>query len=223
MRANPVVVIMAKQPAIGETKTRLSPPLTLSEAATLYEALLQDTIALVAGLAGVQPAIAITPHDAVDYFSSISPTPTILLPVSGSDIGDCLNQVMIHFLALGHPGVIALNSDGPTLPQGYLQQAVDFLERSDVVLGPSEDGGYYLIGLKQSVPELFQDILWSTEHVTTQTLANAKRLGLRVAMLPTWYDLDAIEDVYRLRDELQVLPADRLRHTRRFFRAWSSP
>jgi rSAM/selenodomain-associated transferase 1 len=214
---DPALVIMAKQPSVGHTKTRLSPPLTPVEAAALYEALLLDTIELGAGLEGVQLAIAVTPPEAVDTFRHIGPPGIILLPVAGTDIGDCLSQILGHLLAAGHPGAIALNSDGPTLPESYLRQAFDRLGGVDVVLGPSEDGGYYLIGLKQAQPELFQDIEWSSEHVTTQTLACAKAMGLSVALLPPWYDVDTGADLERLRGELETLPAEALPHTRRFF------
>jgi rSAM/selenodomain-associated transferase 1 len=213
----PVLVIMAKQPAVGRTKTRLCPPLTPAEAAALYEALLRDTIESVASLEGVRLAIAVTPPEATSSFRHISPPDAILLPVAGVDIGDCLNQVLGRLVADGHSRAIALNSDGPTLPDAHLRQAIDRLDSADVVLGPSEDGGYYLIGLKQRQPELFRGIEWSTERVTAQTLARAEAMGLSVALLSPWYDVDTVADLDRLRAELATLPAEALPHTRRFF------
>jgi rSAM/selenodomain-associated transferase 1 len=215
--SDPVLVIMAKQPAVGRTKTRLSPPLTPAEAAALYEAMLRDTIQLGARLEGVRLAIAVTPPEAVGTFRRIGPPGVILLPVAGVDIGDCLNQVLGRLLAAGHPQAIALNSDGPTLPESRLRQAFARLDGADVVLGPSEDGGYYLIGLKQACPELFRDIEWSSERVTAQTLARAQAMGLSVALLPPWYDVDTSADLDRLQGELATLPATALPHTRRFF------
>ncbi len=214
---DPALVIMAKQPIVGRTKTRLSPPLTPAEATALYGALLLDTIELGAGLKGVQLAIAVTPPQAVDTFRHIGPPGIILLPVAGTNIGDCLDHVLGRLLAAGHPLAIALNSDGPTLPDAYLRQAFDRLRGVDVVLGPSEDGGYYLIGLKEARPELFRDIRWSSERVTAQTLARAEVVGLSVALLPPWYDVDTGADLERLRGELATLPAETLPHTRRFF------
>ena len=215
--SDPALVIMAKQPIVGRTKTRLSPPLTPAEATALYEALLLDTIELGAGLEGIQLAIAVTPPEAADTFRHIGPPGIILLPVAGADIGDCLNQVLGRLLGAGHSLAIALNSDGPTLPDAYLRQAFDRLGDADVVLGPSEDGGYYLIGLRQAQPELFQDIEWSSERVTAQTLARAEAMGLSVALLPSWYDVDTGADLERLRGELATLPAETWPHTRRFF------
>ena len=116
----------------------------------------------------------------------------------------------------GYAGALAFSSDGPTLPVSYLRQAVTRLDDVDVVLGPSEDGGYYLIGLKEAHPGLFQGVEWSTEHVTAQTLARAEAEGLSVALLPRWYDVDTAHDLDRLRAELAVLPAGTGTHTRRF-------
>ena len=212
----PVFVIMAKQPAVGETKTRLTPPLTPEEAAMLYEALLQDTVELVTRVEGAQLAIAITPPEAIGSFRDLSPPDAILLPVTGQDIGECLGYVLDHLLAAGCSQAIAVNSDGPTLPADYLRQAIVQLETADVVLGPSEDGGYYLIGLKRPWAELFQDITWSTDQVTQQTLARADAMGLTVALLPSWYDVDTGADLERLQAELVELPPEALPHTRRF-------
>jgi rSAM/selenodomain-associated transferase 1 len=214
---DPALVIMAKQPAVGQTKTRLCPPLTPTEAAALYEALLRDTIALGVGLKGVQLAIAVTPPQATAAFRRISPPGAMLLPVAGTDIGDCLNQVLNRLLAAGHRQAIAINSDGPTLPPVYLRQAVAWLADVDAVLGPSEDGGYYLIGLTRPRPGLFEDIEWSTARVTRQTLARAEALGLDVSLLPPWYDVDTAADLDRLQAELATLPGEALPYTRRFF------
>jgi rSAM/selenodomain-associated transferase 1 len=219
MGSRSALVIMAKQPAVGQTKTRMCPPLAPAEAAALYEAMLRDTISLAARLCTVQLAIAITPPEAIESFRLISPPDALLLPVSGRDIGDCLNQVLGGLLATGYTRALALNSDGPTLPASYLSTSFALLEGADVVLGPSEDGGYYLIGLKEPRPELFRDIAWSTTTVTAQTLACAETLGLRVALLPPWYDVDTDADLERLRAELEVLPREALFHTRRFFAA----
>jgi hypothetical protein len=194
----------------------MCPPLEPAEAAALYGAMLQDTIEAAARLDGVQLAIAVTPPEATEEFRPMSPPDALLLPVAGADIGDCLHQVLVHLLAEGHPKAIAIDSDSPTLPAGYLHQAVALLDEADVVLGPCEDGGYYLIGLKQSQPELFRGIAWSTAQVTAQTLARAEALGLTVALLPAWYDVDVAADLDRLQGELAFLPDEALRHTRRF-------
>jgi len=208
---------MAKEPKVGLTKTRLCPPLTFEDAAKLYEALLRDTIDSVSKLTEIDLAIAITPPESQGFFERISPPGTILLPVICSDIGDCLNQVLNQLLDLGYQKVMALNGDGPSLPIEFVYQAFDLLDDHNLVFGPSEDGGYYLVGMKEETPEIYTDISWSTSHVLSQTLGRADILGLTVATSPTWYDVDSAADIERLRTELESLPSDRLIHCRRYF------
>lgn len=215
--SNPALIIMAKQPSVGSTKTRLTPPLGPEQAAALYEALLKDTIALGASMKAVDLTIAVTPPDAVGFFERIRPPGARLLPVDCEHIGDCLSQVIGRLLEEGYPKVCALNSDGPSLPPEHIQRAFDLLDDHDMVLGPNEDGGYYLVGLKQLHAEIFTGIPWSTAQVLPQTLEKVKALGLRAALLAPWYDVDSVADVVRLRRELQSLPLDRLVHTRRYF------
>ena len=214
---NPAVcALMAKQPVVGRAKTRLAPPLTLAQAAALYEALLRDAIDLAAGIPGLDLAVAISPPEAQAYFEAITPPGTLLLPVEGADIGACLAQVFERLLELGWGRVLALNSDGPSLPPAYLQQAVALLEQADLALGPAADGGYYLVGMRCFHPGIFQDVAWSTGGVLAQTLQRAEALGLSAALLPEWYDVDTIADLQRLQTELAGLPAGRLAHTRRW-------
>jgi uncharacterized protein len=210
-------VIMAKEPAAGRTKTRLCPPLSTSDAAELYEALLLDTIALLSRFHGVQLAVAVTPPSAVAAFRMRVPHDAILLPVEGGDIGACLSQAAANLFAEGFSPVIAINSDGPTLPAAYIERAEELLDHHDVVVGPCEDGGYYLVGLRRHAPGLFQHVAWSTSRVTAQTVERAATLGLSVALLPPWYDIDTAADLERLRAELAVLPPGSLTCTRRFF------
>jgi uncharacterized protein len=216
-RAGSVVVIMAKQPAAGRTKTRLCPPLSPADAAELSEALLLDTAALVSGVRDVELAVAVTPSAAVETMRPGLPAAALLLPVEGADVGACLGQATSRLFAAGFSRVMALNADGPTLPGTYIEQADALLGRNDVVLGPSEDGGYYLVGLRRPCPDLFRDIAWSTAGVMLQTVDRAAALGFSAALLPPWYDVDTAADLERLRRELACLPPRALANTRRFF------
>lgn len=211
-----VCVIMAKQPQVGWTKTRLSPPLTLQQAAALYEALLCDAIALVDSQPGIDLAVAISPPSSLPFFTMITPPDTRLLPIEGRHIGDCLSQVFPRLLGMGWRKVLALNADGPSLPPAYLQQAVRLLDEYEVVLGPALDGGYYLVGMQHPHLGIFQDVTWSTAQVLAQTLERAAALGLCVGFTPEWYDVDTADDLLRLQSDLNGLPPDRLVHTRRF-------
>lgn len=220
--SNPVLVIIAKQPQVGTTKTRLSPPLTLSAAAELFEALLLDTIELAASVESLELAVAVTPPESIDYFERVTPPGTLLLPVSCPDIGDCLTQVFEQLLGRGYPKVLAFNSDGPSLPVAYLQEALLLLDDHDVVYGPSEDGGYYLVALAEPHPEIFRAIEWSTPRVLDQSLATAQKAGLEVGLLPVWYDVDTAAGLKRLLRDAETLPSHRLTNTRRFLAGLSS-
>lgn len=223
MPSETVIVVMAKQPQVGRTKTRLCPPFEPSEAAGLYEALMRDSLALASGLAEVDLAVAITPPESCGYFRAIAPPGTRLLPVSGADIGECLERSLADLLGLGYRRVLALNADGPSLPVAYLREAVAALAASDVVLGPGEDGGYYLVGLTHLHAPLFRGIIWSTDQVLAQTVERAQCLGLRIHLLPPWYDIDTPADARRLARELPTLPPDRLPHTRAFLAGFARP
>jgi rSAM/selenodomain-associated transferase 1 len=212
-----VIFLMAKQPQPGKTKTRLCPPMTFDQAALLYEALLKDSIAMVGDLHQVHFAVAVSPLEAMPYFRQITPDGTLLLPVAGASIGVCLQRAFEEVFERGYRKAMALNTDGPSLPVEYLVQAIRLLDSADVVLGPGEDGGYYLIGMKQPHPKLFSGIPWSTDAVLSQTAAAVEQLGLRLHRTPTWYDVDLPSDVLRLHRELATLPPESLRHTRAFF------
>ncbi|MBE0408810.1 MAG: DUF2064 domain-containing protein, partial [Anaerolineales bacterium] len=159
---------------------------------------------------------AITPPDSRLYFESVVPSGTLLLPVEGENIGACLAQVLDFALQMGYRKALALNSDGPSLPSQYLKLAAGYLEQADLVFGPGEDGGYYLVGMKSPHTKIFENIHWSTQQVLSQTLEQAARLGLRTALTPPWYDVDTLPDLLRLEQELETLPPDRLLHSRRF-------
>lgn len=213
---NPVVVVMAKEPKVGSTKTRLCPPLSLQDAARLYEALLLDTLDLCSHLEGVDLAIAVTPPESTIYFQQIKPENALLLPVECEDIGVCLKKVLGGMLNKGYPKVLALNSDGPTLPLENIYTAIELLREFDLVLGPGIDGGYYLIGVKRYHKTIFDNIDWSTSRVLKQTMNRAKAANLKPALLPYWYDVDTVEDLRRLEGEIDRIAADRLIYTRQY-------
>jgi len=212
------VVIMAKEPRAGEVKTRLCPPLSLADASELYRRFLLDKIDQVRALRTASPAIAYTPAEARAFFEKIAPG-FVLVPQRGADLGDRLANSLGELLDQGYRGALAIDSDTPTLPLGFLEQGLDLLTTPevDVVLGPTEDGGYYLIGLRTVYRELFDAMAWSTSLVLPETLRRADAKGLRVACLPPWYDIDTPDDLARLRMALAASDGDSPRHTRAFF------
>ena len=218
MTARAAVFIMAKTPRPGEVKTRLCPPLTPAHAAELYRCFLRDKIQQVRSLKEAIPAVAYAPAEGRSLFEALAPG-FALVPQRGPDLGARLANAFADFLGNGCDAALAIDSDTPTLPRAFLEQALALMRTPsvDVVLGPSEDGGYYLIGLRALHRELFEDIAWSTSQVLPETIKRAGRLGLRVARLPEWYDVDTPGDLERLRAALAATNGIEPFHTRRFF------
>ena len=210
------LLVVAKRPAPGRTKTRLTPPLSPEQAAALYECFLRDTLDLVRRLPDVAPAIAYLPAEERAYFEALAPDFELVLQ-EGADLGERLDNALTRLLMAGYQHVAIMNSDGPTLPLACLTGAFDALAGgADVVLGPCDDGGYYLIGLKQPAPRLLREVRMSTPNVLSDTLAIAAEEGLTVELLPTWYDVDDAESLERLKAELTGAPAHVAPHTQAF-------
>src|SRR5215216_2889066 len=214
-----MLLVVAKQPAAGQTKTRLCPPLTGEAAAALYACFLRDTLDIMRQVPDVGRGIVYLPEAAEDYFSTLAPDMQLSLQ-QGIGLGERLDYLLTAALEAGASQAVVMDSDSPTLPADYLVQAFDALAGpSDVVLGPCEDGGYYLIGLKRPQPRLLRDVQMSTPTVVRDTLVQAEQLGLQVKLLPTWYDVDTVAELDRLRAELTALPVAVARHTRAFLAA----
>jgi rSAM/selenodomain-associated transferase 1 len=218
------VAIMAKAPLAGQVKTRLCPPLTSETAAALYQSFLLDKIAQVGTLQGITPVLSYGTASARTTFEALLPASFLLIPQLGDDLGARLLSTFDQLFERGFSQVMAIDSDTPTLPTAYLEQALQLITRreNDVVLGPTEDGGYYLIGLRQSQPSLFEHMPWSTAQVFPETLRRAAHHGLTVACTPPWYDVDTPDDLRRLEHSLAQMRDGLARHTRRFF-ARSTP
>ncbi len=193
------IVILAKLPVPGEVKTRLVPPLTQEEAAALALKLLRETVTLARSIEGVQPIVAVWPPGGLGPMRRLLAVPLRLIPQTNGDFGERLAQIFKGLHEEGARGMIILGADHPNLPADYLKQAVKTLRsgRDQVVLGPTEDGGYYLIGLNRPHPELFDGIPWSSSSVLTATQERAQAFGLPVKLLPPWYDIDRPEDLSR--------------------------
>lgn len=212
------LAIMAKAPRVGAVKTRLCPPLGAPEAAELARCFLLDTVDRVRVVAGARPIMAYAPVEAQGQFEEAAPG-FALIPQRGGDLGERQLHLIEDVLALGLQAVLVIGTDSPTLPRECLDEAVSLVMAPDVdvVLGPTEDGGYYLIGMRTPCPALFEHMPWSTPTVLGRMLDRAQRSGLRVACLPKWFDVDTGADLERLRVELEAAPGASLRRTRAFF------
>lgn len=209
---------MAKAPRPGEVKTRLAPALGAGPAAGLYRCFLLDAIEQVRALAPASAVVAYAPADGRGEIEQLAPGFT-LVPQEGADLGARLANLFGYLLAKDHDAALVVGSDVPTLPAAFLKRALDLVAAPavDVVLGPSEDGGYYLIGLRALRRDLFEGITWSTPGVLAATLARAEAAGLGTACLPPWLDVDTPEDLDRLKASLAETEGPEPRHTRGFF------
>jgi rSAM/selenodomain-associated transferase 1 len=214
------LIVMAKEPEAGRTKTRLCPPLSGQKAAELYRCFLLDTLELMQRVESAQPIVAYAPDGARSFFQRFAPPHFDFILQVGADLGERLDNVLTHCLQNGYDQAVVTDSDSPTLPADYVRSAFERLDDPavDVVLGPCDDGGYYLIGLKSPCSALFREVAMSTPAVVADTLACAQEQGLRVISLPGWYDIDTYQDLTRLRVDLASLPAQKARHTRAFLK-----
>jgi uncharacterized protein len=214
------LAVMAKAPRPGKVKTRLSPPLTPEQASALNACFLRDTVASLHSATLAAPAelvISYTPEGEEAAFCGILDKGTLLLPQRGDGFGERLLATAQDLFACGFEAVCLIDSDSPTVPTSeFIAAATALLRCGDrVVLGPSEDGGYYLIGLQKPAARLFEDIAWSTATVTGQTIERAAEIGLAVEMLQRWYDIDETESLGHLYAEL----LSRESHVRRGYHA----
>jgi uncharacterized protein len=213
------IAVMAKASFPGRTKTRLVPPLSFAEAAAFNTAFLQDVAANIAA-AGCEVAssgaahgqtksdvkcyMAFGPPGSDSFFAEILPVSIGRFEAWYPNFGDCLYAAIERLIGLGHAGAVVLNSDSPTLPTALLVETAQALARPGdrAVLGPSTDGGYYLLGVKAAHRRLFEDVTWSTDAVARQTLERAAQIGLDVHMLPAWYDVDDAASLRILKTEV---------------------
>jgi uncharacterized protein len=200
------IAVMAKASSPGRTKTRLVPPLSFAEAAAFNTAFLQDVAANIltaADRTNISGYMAFGPPESVGFFKAMLPPGFRLIESWLPNFGDCLFDTITHLLASGHEAAVVLNSDSPTLPTSLLVDTANLLAHPGdrAVIGPSTDGGYYLLGLKTAHRRLFEDIAWSTERVAHQTMDRARAIGLPMHVLPAWYDVDE-------RDALKLLHAE---------------
>jgi hypothetical protein len=221
------LIIFAKAPIPGQVKTRLCPPLTPDEAASLHGSLVLDvlertrapslTLPLGRGREGWgwNRFLACAPSAKHVYFQVLAQREGVqLLTQTGEDLGARMRHAFETVLGRGYRRAVLTGTDLPTVPTAVYAEALTKLSDHDLVLGPSCDGGYYLIGLRRPVPELFAGVPWSTAQVFDVTMEKAHNLRLTVAVLPPGHDLDTIEDVKALIDEAELWSGQRPRNNR---------
>ena len=216
--SNRVLVIMAKAPKPGSVKTRLTASLSPEAVTAFYCCLLKDTLALARSLGDTEVAI-MCPDSDVNELAQLAGGEVSVVAQRGEGLAAGLTSVFAHF-ADGHQRrTIAFNSDSPHLPRSVLESAFETLAAHDVVVGPTHDGGYYLVGAKGSHPTLFAGDGMGTSSALERLLSRARDLKLSVGRADPFYDIDVADDLTRLAAELRMSPA-RAPHTAEWLKEW---
>jgi len=207
MQKSPAVVVFTRAPSAGGTKTRLIPALGADGAADLYPCFLLDTLA---NLEDVSADVIVAADDesssrvVASLAQQVCPAADLIVQ-SGADLGERIANAVRQILSRGHPQVVVIGTDSPSLPSRLIDEALHLASERDVVLGPAFDGGYYLIGLHALIPLLFRGIAWGSDSVLCSTLERARDLRLEVSLIEPWYDIDTPDNLDHLRDELSAL------------------
>ena len=191
-RKSAILGIYAKQPIPGQCKTRLSPPLTLVEAAGLYECSLRETVERMQCGTGFDLAICYSGE--CSWFEQAFPG-VRLAPQQGADLGARMATSLHDFLQQGYRRAVLIGSDAPDLPLELVEQAFSALQQSEVVIAPANDGGYVLIGEAEHHPQLFEKIAWSTANVLSETQLRLQQQQISASILQSWHDLDDLQSL----------------------------
>ncbi|MBI3909911.1 MAG: TIGR04282 family arsenosugar biosynthesis glycosyltransferase [Armatimonadetes bacterium] len=197
-----VIVVMAKAPRPGRVKTRLIPVLGTEGAAALHRCFLADTLALARAVGGTDVALVAPSADAA-LLAPVLPDAVPVVAQTGDGLAAGLEFAMAHFAAAGYQRILLFNSDSPHLPAPHLAEALTTLADADLVAGPTEDGGYYLVGARQPWPGLFEGGRMGTGGALTALLEQAAARGLRTRVLASWFDVDTPPDLERLVSHLR--------------------
>jgi rSAM/selenodomain-associated transferase 1 len=201
------IIVFVKNPVPGQVKTRLIPYLSPEQAASLYQTFLIDWCNALSTISTAHRVIAYTPPEGLNALQTLIGEDPVYIPQVGASLGERLIAAARWACDQEYTKFLFVGSDSPTLPTQYVERALDLLESRDIVIGPSVDGGYYLIGFSKrgaslSVPTIFEGIAWSTEVVFRQTLGKIQEINTKLSLLPPWYDVDTPAGLQILRDHL---------------------
>ncbi len=194
------IIIMAKVPSAGKVKTRLQPILSPQQSAEFAQCLLQDTISKVETLQN-RLIIAYSPIDERSFFDSFTKHNFTLVAQIGENLGEKMFNAFTFACSQGLDSVVMIGTDSPTFPPDFIEKAFMILQKNDAVLGETNDGGFYLIGLSKLDKRIFENVEWSSEKTFEQTKNNIENLGFSLGELPIWYDIDTPKDLDILRQD----------------------
>ncbi len=203
-----LLMIFAKAPEPGQVKTRLTPVLSENEAADLQKAFILDLLdqtKIPCETHGIQRVMACSPVDH-PFFKSLQKQEEVnLISQTGADLGERMKNAFRFGLDQGYKKIVIIGCDAPTLPVQFIENAFLSLSNQDLVIGPSLDGGYYLIGARALFSELFRDLPWGTDTVFSKTLDKINPDHTKIKLLPFWYDIDRPNDLHLLKNHLRFL------------------
>jgi len=202
---NPAIIVMCKAPAAGTVKTRLAPFLTAEQSADLAGCFAVDAMKKARNICE-NTIVAFAGEK--ELLETILPQNLIWVRQTGADLGERMHNALRFAFEQNFSPLVVVGTDSPTLPTEFIENAIEILSgnQSDAVLGETEDGGYYLIGLNKPDSEILKNVRWSSPETFSQTAQNIKNLNLRLATLPVWYDVDTPEDLRRLKTEIKNNP-----------------
>jgi len=209
------IVMFSKAPEPGKVKTRLTSHMSDIDAASFHEAFVLDTLDSISGLETSGRYIACHPDKEHSFFKELEEGFDIkAFNQTGEDLGERMENALRYLRDKGHKEIVIIGSDSPTLPVEIMSEAFERLKECDLVIGPSLDGGYYLIGISGKIPDLFCGITWGTDKVFEETLKKAKESKIDFSVLPFWYDIDTIKELRFMAIHLDALSDDNHIRTR---------
>ncbi len=205
------LILFAKDPVEGQVKTRLSPLLDAPTTLSLYRHFLRDSIEKICSVTEGDRFVGIASDPKTNYFDEVSRNDSVQLFVqAGGNLGERMRRAFEDRFKEGYERVVIIGADSPTLPITYIEQALQ--SEKEVVIGPSTDGGYYLIGMRGKVTDIFEGVTWGSDQVLSETLKALKDQRAQAELLPVWYDVDLPEDLRFLKTHLEwMVHADALK------------
>jgi len=196
------VILFARDPVLGQVKTRLNSFLDKETILRLYVCFLEDSLAKIQDVGNSDCFVAISPEGSSKFFNQKKSSDITFFFQQGNDLGEKMRQAFIDRFRQGYKRALIIGSDSPSLPVSYIRRALN--SEKDLVLGPSIDGGYYLVAMKGKVSEVFEGVCWGGDKVLDETLQRIKDVGVSFDLLPLWYDVDLPEDLKFLKTHLML-------------------
>ena len=197
------VILFARDPILGQVKTRLRPSFDDETILKLYICFVEDSLEKIRQVGNVECFVGVSPENHSGFFLGIESFGMSLFVQRGKDLGEKMRQAFVDRFAEGYNKVVIIGSDSPSLPVSYINKAL--ASDKDLVLGPSTDGGYYLIAMSGKVSEVFSGVAWGTENVLDETLKKIKGTSISFELLPIWYDVDSPDDLKFLKTHLELI------------------